>query len=85
MHNDEYVLYAIKDFGLTGKIEFCRQPANSLDLNILDLGFSNALQTAYKCSLGINVVCILCVEKTYRVPEGEDQQDFHCFTIFATV
>jgi hypothetical protein len=46
-HNDEYLNDMIEELGLTGKVQFYTQPANPPDLNILDLGLFNTLQTSY--------------------------------------
>jgi hypothetical protein len=50
--NDRFITSAIRSMEqqqvfMPGKISFYAQPANSLDLNILDLGFFNALQSTY--------------------------------------
>jgi hypothetical protein len=49
-----------------GKISFYSQPSNSPDLNILDLGFFNALQSAYYGSSPTNSIEIIqCVQRAF--------------------
>jgi hypothetical protein len=49
-----------------GKISFYSQPSNSPDLNILDLGFFNALQSAYYGrSPTNNIEIIQCVQRAF--------------------
>jgi hypothetical protein len=65
-HLDEYLNHTIEELGLKGKVEFYTQPANSLDLNILDLGLFNALQAEYYDTAPTNSVeLIQMVERTY--------------------
>jgi hypothetical protein len=50
-----------------GKISFFTQPAQSPDLNILDLGLFNALQQAYYGSSPTNSLEIIeCVQEAYK-------------------
>jgi hypothetical protein len=66
-HMDEYLNDTIEELGLQGKVEFYTQPANSPDLNILDLGLFNALQAEYYDTAPTNSVeLIQMVERTYE-------------------
>jgi hypothetical protein len=66
-HNDEYLRDTLEELGLTNKITFYTQPANSPDLNILDLGLLAAMQAAYyEHSPGNPVEIIAMVERTYN-------------------
>jgi hypothetical protein len=65
-HDDPYLLEAIEELGLTHKVKFYTQPANSPDLNICDLGLFNAVQAAYyEHAPGNPVEIIAMVEQTY--------------------
>jgi hypothetical protein len=77
-HDDEYLADSIEELGLTGKIQFHTQPANSPDLNILDLGLFNALHASYYDYAPKNSVeCIECVQKTYdQYPHGMTSRIF---------
>jgi hypothetical protein len=61
-----YLTQAIEDIGLTDKISIYTQPPNSPDLNILDLGLFNALQSEYYDQAPKNEVeLITMVEEVY--------------------
>jgi hypothetical protein len=66
-HDDEYLTAALEELGLADKVSIYTQPANSPDLNILDLGMFNALQAAYYKKAPLNAVqLITMVEETYN-------------------
>lgn len=66
-HSDAYLGEALEAQGIAYKVSMYTQPANSPDLNILDLGLFNALQAAYYDEAPSNAVQIIeLVKKTYK-------------------
>jgi hypothetical protein len=64
--DDAYLSETLEELGLTDKLSIYTQPPNSPDLNILDLGLFNALQSVYYDEAPKNEVeLITMVEKTY--------------------
>jgi DNA-binding transcriptional regulator YhcF (GntR family) len=65
--DDEEIAEYIQSIHLEDKVKLYTQPANSPDLNILDLGLFNAIQAAYyRTSPRNQVQLIEMVEKTYK-------------------
>ena len=65
----------LQNLGLQNKILLYKQPANSLDLNINDLGFFQALEAKYQqyASSDAGDIHQMCSNSVQQLPYQQDQ------------